>query len=242
MTPIEATRIEKSFGTTPVLRGVSLEVASGSIYGLLGRNGAGKTTLLKILIGLIHADSGEGRVLGARLASERPREKERVAYVAQGDFLPQWARIKDLIRFDAALRPKWDASRLDRWLHSVGISDKRRVDKLSVGQRKRFELELAMAGRPDALLLDEPFAGVDPVSRIELIEALLGHVAEKEATILMSSHIIGDLERLCDRIGILADGVIAFEDELDALRERGENLEEVGIALMRSTAMEGKLP
>ncbi len=219
MNPIEVSGLNKAFYTGPVLKGVDLTIPERSIYGLLGRNGAGKTTLLRCLMGLMHSDAGEARVLGQTLAKGCPAEKAHVAYVAQGEFLPAWARIKDLIRFETDLRPSWEPSSLDAWMSAEGMKPNHRVSEMSVGQRKRFELELTLAAQPKVILMDEPFAGLDPVSRAEFIEHVLAYAADQGITIVLSSHILGDLERLCDRIGLLAQGVITYEANMDDLKE-----------------------
>jgi ABC-2 type transport system ATP-binding protein len=234
MNPIEVRDVRKSFGSTVVLRGLSMSVKPASMYGLLGRNGAGKTTLLKILIGLLRASSGTAQVLGTSLSDGAPREKQDVAYVSQTPLLPSWASVDDLMRFDAAARPEWHPDSLQRWLDAEGIEASRKVGSLSAGQSKRVELELALAGKPSVLLLDEPFAGLDPVSRAEFIETLVTHAVDSSATVLLSSHILSDLERLCDRVGFLARGIIAHEDSMDALKARGDSLEDVGVELIRS--------
>ncbi len=221
MNPVEVTGLRKTFISGPVLNGLELNVPEQSIYGLLGRNGAGKSTLLRCVMGLVRANAGEARILGANLAKGCPPEKAQVAYVAQGEFLPSWARISDLIQFESALRPLWDATSLEAWMKTERLVASRRVKEMSVGQRKRLELELALAARPKVMLMDEPFAGLDPVSRAEFTEQVLAHAAEHGVTIVLSSHILSDLERLCDRIGVLAQGVIAFESELDDLKEGG---------------------
>ena len=239
MNPIEVNEVEKCFGSTQVLRGLSLSVERGSIYGLLGRNGAGKTTLMKILIGLLRADSGSAQVLGSALCDAVPDQKQKVAYVAQGEFLPPWASIKNLMHFDAVVRADWHPDSLRRWLDAERIGEKRTIGTLSSGQSKRVELELAIAGRPSVLLLDEPFAGLDPVSRAEFTQSLIAHAADSGATILLSSHILTDLERLCDRVGFLVRGVLAHEAPVDSLKADGDTLEDVGVELLRALEKRG---
>lgn len=219
MNAIEVRGLKKKFRSAAVLDGLELSIPPGSIYGLFGRNGAGKTTLLNCLIGLMHPSAGEARVLGADLANGCPPEKAQVAYVAQGEFLPSWAQIEHLIRFEAALRPAWDHTLLVAWMRSERLDPRRNVGELSVGQRKRLELELALAAQPNVMILDEPFAGLDPVSRAEFTEQLLGYTADHQPTVILSSHALNDLERLCDRVGLLGKGVIAYEGDLDALKE-----------------------
>lgn len=128
-------------------------------------------------------------------------------------------------------------------MRGAGIVPRRKVRELSGGERKRLELELALAAQPEVLLLDEPFIGLDPVARAEFMGQLMGFAADQEATILISSHVIGDLERMCDRVGILARGAIAHESTLEELKSgRGESLEEVAVKLMRKLEAEEVSP
>jgi ABC-2 type transport system ATP-binding protein len=218
MNAIEVKGLHKSFGEQPVLGSLNLSVALGSIYGLLGRNGAGKTTLLKVLIGLLIPDEGSGLVLGNDLARGTTNHEEDIGYVAQGEILPGFATIRDLIEFESSLRPKWNSTDLDDWLEKEKIRIDRKARALSVGQRKRLELELVLAGHPAVLLMDEPLAGLDPVSRSEVMERLAALVAGNKRTILLSSHILSDLERLCDRIGVMSEGHLAMESDIDAFK------------------------
>jgi ABC-2 type transport system ATP-binding protein len=218
MNAIEVTGLSKSFGEQPVLRNLDLTVPLGSIYGLLGRNGAGKTTLLKTLIGLLVPDEGRGLVLGDDLARGTADHKQDIGYVAQGEILPGFATIRDLIEFESSLRPKWNSAVLDAWLEKEELRFDRKARALSVGQRKRLELELVLAGHPAVLLMDEPLAGLDPVSRSEIMERLTAFVAGNERTILLSSHILSDLERLCDRVGVMSEGHLVMEADIDAFK------------------------
>jgi ABC-2 type transport system ATP-binding protein len=234
MMPILARGIQKSFGATHVLRGLDLQVAIGSVYGLLGRNGAGKTTLIRVLMGLARPDAGSSSVLGRNLLADGSREKPSVGYVAQDGLLPLGMSIGELVDFDHALRPNWDPASLQRWLGKMQIDSRRKVRELSGGERKRLALELALAARPAVLLLDEPFIAIDPISRAELMGELMGFAAEHGATILISSHTMSDLERLCDRIGVVSRGVIAHESTLEELKSgAGGSLEEIAVDLMR---------
>lgn len=243
MTPILVRDLHKAFGNARVLRGLDLHVETGSIYGLLGKNGAGKTTLIRVLMGLARPDAGIVSVMGCDPLTSSSREKQRVAYVAQGELLPPGARVAEVVDFDRALRSTWDAVSLERWLGRAGIDPRRKVRELSGGQRKRLEVELAFAAQSELLLLDEPFLGLDPISRTELMGELMGFAADHETTILISSHVIGDLERMCDCVGILVRGVIAHESTVDELKSgAGGNLEEVLVALMHKLEAEEVAP
>jgi ABC-2 type transport system ATP-binding protein len=194
-------------------------------------------------MGLARPNAGSVAIMGSDLLTRGGREKQGVAYVAQGELLPPGARIAEVVDFDGALRSDWDPSSVSSWLKEARIDSRRKVRELSGGERKRLELELALAAKPKVLLLDEPFIGLDPVVRTELMGALLGFTADQEATILVSSHIIADLERMCDRIGILARGVIAHESTLEELKsEAGGSLEEVAVELMRKLEAGGGAP
>jgi ABC-2 type transport system ATP-binding protein len=243
MTPILVHGLRKSFGRSHVLRGLDLHVEAGSIYGLLGRNGAGKTTLIRVLMGLARPNAGSIAVMGCDPLTSSRREKQRVAYVAQGELIPPGASVAEVANLDAALRSKWNPASLEAWMRGAGIVPRRKVRELSGGERKRLELELALAAQPEVLLLDEPFIGLDPVARAEFMGQLMGFAADQEATILISSHVIGDLERMCDRVGILARGAIAHESTLEELKSgRGESLEEVAVKLMRKLEAEEVSP
>lgn len=243
MTPILVHELHKAFGNTCVLRGLDLHVETGSIYGLLGRNGAGKTTLIRLLMGLARPDAGSIAVMGCDPLTSSGREKQRVAYVAQGELVPPGARVAEVVDFDRALRSAWDAGSFERWLGKAGMDPRRKVRELSGGQRKRLELALALAAQPEVLLLDEPFIGLDPVARTEFMGELMGFAADQEATILISSHVIGDLERMCDRVGILARGEIAHESTLEELKSCcGGSLDEIAVKLMRKLEAEEVAP
>lgn len=203
---IDVKGITKAFGKQQVLREVTLQVAAGSIYGLLGRNGAGKTTLLKTVAGLLVADGGSARTDGV------------VTWVSEQTALPS-VYLNTLLALEADLAENFDRLRVEVLLNQLQIPLTKTVPELSVGQRRRFELELAFARSSTVLLLDEAFNGLDPVAHAEVLRALTTHVADTSAAVLLSSHSINDLERVCDRIGFLAHGRIAYEVDTDVAKE-----------------------
>jgi ABC-2 type transport system ATP-binding protein len=219
MTQIATEQLTKAFNGMPVLNGLNLSVPEGAVYGLLGRNGAGKTTLLKLAMGLLVPDKGHVVLLGQKLPTDRGEARLQIAYVAEQGLLPVWMSVRQVVRFEASVCPSFDADRVERYLAKSTTDDSRSVRTLSKGQRRRLDLELALARRPRVLLLDEPFDGLDPVSRTEAIETLVTHLSDCSTTVVVSSHVLTDLERISDRIGILAGGKIAFESDLDALKE-----------------------
>ena len=217
---LRANDLSKRFGEREVLRQLELSIPAGAVYGLLGRNGGGKTTLLGLLLGLLRPDRGDALVHGTDLRLS-PEIKRRVAYVAEAELLPGWATIADLMRLESSARDTWEPAALEAWLAAERLARGRAVQSLSKGQRKRLEVELALAGRPSVFILDEPLSGLDPVARAEILEALMAWVAESGATVIMSSHVLSELERICDRIGVLAGGRIALEASLDELKDGG---------------------
>jgi len=219
MTQIGAESLTKEFNGVRVLNGLNLSVPEGSVYGLLGRNGAGKTTLLKLLMGLLVPDSGHAVLIGQDIPSDRIEARRHIAYVAEQGLLPGWMNVRQVVRFEASVCSSFDVDRIESHLSRSVIHGSRYVRSLSKGQRRRLELELALARRPQVLLLDEPFDGLDPVSRTEAIETLVTHLCDYPTTVVVSSHVLTDLERVCTRVGILAGGKIAFEEELDELKE-----------------------
>jgi ABC-2 type transport system ATP-binding protein len=220
MTPIAFKHLTKAVGGTTVLHDLTWTVPPGAFCGLLGRNGAGKTVLLQTAMGLLLPDAGDALVLGHPLAVGCPEAKREVGYVPQDTWLPPWARVKDVMGVERAARRHWDGQAVERWLRQEGIPSRRPLKALSGGQRKRLELQLVLAARPRVLLMDEPFAALDPVSKAAFTSELLGYIAACETTLVLSSHALPDLERFCDRIAILAQGRIALELTMDELKSR----------------------
>ena len=201
-TALEATGLGKRYGRTWALRDCSLRVPAGRVAALVGPNGAGKTTLLHLAVGLTRPDSGTVRVLGD-VPGSRSEVLTRVGFVAQDTPLYRDFTAAKLITMGSKLNRRWDSAiALDR-LQRLGIPMDRPVGKLSSGQRAQVALALALAKRPDLLLLDEPVASLDPLARREFLQALMGSVAEHGTTVLLSSHLLGDLERVCDYLIVL---------------------------------------
>lgn len=213
---IDARRLTKSYGRGVVANnGLDLEIESGVVYGLIGRNGAGKTTTLRLLMGLLRPDSGTAQVLGHSLWNAPSAVRQRVTYVSQSQQLPIWMSLADLSRYSRAFYSRWDqrlADQLaDRWEVPRGMS----VGKLSGGQQRLVAILLALAARPEVLLLDEPAAGLDPIARDALNTCLVETMLENGCTILLSTHLIGDLERLATHVGIMDRGRVVQTGEVE---------------------------
>jgi ABC-2 type transport system ATP-binding protein len=213
---LETTRLGKRYKRSWALRDCSLRLPAGRVAGLVGPNGAGKTTLLHLAVGLLRPSEGSVRVLGES-PSENPGLLARVGFVAQDTPLYPGFTADGLIAMGCHLNPRWDASLARDRLRKLGIPLGRRVRKLSGGQRAQVALSLALAKGPELLLLDEPVASLDPLARREFLQGLMGAVADEGTTVLLSSHVVADLERVCDYLVILSAGRVQVLGAVDDL-------------------------
>jgi len=213
-----------------VLRGVSFGVAPGEVVGLLGRNGAGKTTLIRIAMGMIEPQQGRARLFGLDPHQEPLAVKRRVGYVSEDQVLPPFLRVGEVIDLHRRLFPTWDAEAAGDLRQRFSLDMGAKIGKLSRGQARQVALLCAVAHRPELLLLDEPAGGLDPVARREFLETSIQLLNEAGTTILFSSHQMGDVERMAERIVLLHDGRVLVDTGLDELRE------EFSLALVPSDA------
>ena len=210
-------RLSKAFRNgTVAVSGCDLQAAGGEVYGLIGRNGAGKTTALKLLMGLLRPDTGEARVLGRSLWDAPREHRQRVAYVSQGQQVPDWMSLADLGRYCSHFYETWDDDLLKEHARRWELPLKLAISKLSGGNQRLAALAVALATRPEVLLLDEPAAGLDPIARRELNSCLIDVLMRGDGcTILLSTHLLGDLERLATRVGIMDRGRIVAEGAVE---------------------------
>lgn len=221
---IHITGLHRNHGKLEVLRGLDLHVAKGSIYGLLGRNGCGKTTLFKIIAGLIKADQGEVLVNGIHPWNMDAFARQNVGYQAEKQLLPTHLRIGKLIAFCSQFYPAWDHELCSSLLNRFQINPKQRVHTLSLGKQRLVSFILAIAPRPDLLLLDEPAANLDVVARRELLNEVLDLSRQIGKTVVFSTHILTDVERIADQVGIIGDGKLLISAPLDDLKEEVKQL------------------
>jgi ABC-2 type transport system ATP-binding protein len=214
---LEATALGKRYGSAWALRDCTLTIPPGSVTALVGPNGAGKTTLLQLAVGLIEPTTGAISVLGHGPRTEPLAVLPRVGFVAQDHPLPRRFTIGETLRLGRELNPSWDDAVAARRIDELGLSRSRRVGTLSGGQQAQIALTLALAKRPQLLLLDEPVASLDPLARREFLTGVLGAVTETGITVVLSSHIVADLERVCDRLIILALGRTQLAGPIDEI-------------------------
>jgi ABC-2 type transport system ATP-binding protein len=217
---LQLRQLKRSFGTVAAVNGVDMNVHSGEIYGFLGVNGAGKTTTLRLLMGILAADSGAISILGETTRRTSVSQKQRIGYVSQEQNFYPWMTSRALGRFVGSFYPTWDRNEFSRLLKVFEIPEERRSSGLSGGMRAKLALSLALASRPALLVLDEPTAGMDPVARREFMEIIVAQSRQHGRTTLFSSHLIDEVERCADRVGIIHQGRMRFEGGLQDLRDR----------------------
>jgi ABC-2 type transport system ATP-binding protein len=215
---LETENLSKRYGGTWALRDCALTIPTGRVAALVGPNGAGKTTLLHLAVGLLQPTAGEVRVCGIS-PRERPKEAlPRVGFVAQDHPLYRGFRVSEMLTLGRKLNPRWDDTVARARLERLGIPLDRPIGKLSGGQQAQVSLALVVAKRPELILLDEPLASLDPLARREFLRALVDAATEDGLTVLLSSHIIGDLERVCDYLVILAAARVQLAGDIEEIR------------------------
>jgi ABC-2 type transport system ATP-binding protein len=216
--PILVQNIHRSFGGMPVINDLSFSVRPGSIYGFLGRNGSGKTTTLRMLAGLIKPATGTVRVLGHNPFTMGAAERQWLGYMSEKAIIPPMIKVRNVLRLGRDLYPNWDAALAESLLAKYGISPKARSSTLSAGNQRLLGFIMAIAPRPKVLLLDEPAANLDVVARREILDDILDLLRDCGAAVLFSTHILSDVERVADEIGILANGTLRVSEPLDELK------------------------
>ncbi len=215
---IEARGLVKSFDGFHALDGLTLTAPKGAVYGLVGPNGAGKSTFIRHLAGIYRQDAGELLVEGEPVF-ENPAAKAKIAYIPDDIFFYTQAGIRDMARFAQSLYPSFDPERYEKLSGLFGLDPKRPMRKLSKGQQKQAAFQIAMAQRPELLVLDEPVDGLDPVMRRQVWSVLLSDVEQYGTTVLVSSHNLRELEDVCDHVGIMNHGRMLVERSLSELQE-----------------------
>ncbi|MEV5576128.1 ABC transporter ATP-binding protein [Spirillospora sp. NPDC052269] len=213
---IEASGLGKRYGRSWALRDCSLSIPSGHVVGLVGPNGAGKTTFLSMAVGLSTPTTGEVRLLGRHRAGS-PDALDMVAFVAQDAALYRNLSVTDMLRVGRSLNRRWDERTARDRLAELGIPLDRKVGALSGGQRAQVALSLALAKRPGLLILDEPLAALDPLARHEFMSSLMAAVAEDGVSVVFSSHVVAELERVCDYLIVLQDGQVQVSGGVEDL-------------------------
>jgi len=214
---IETFHLTKRFGRTLAVNDLSLTIPRGSTYGLLGPNGAGKSTTIKMLMGMLPPTSGAPRVLGIDVREDAVQVKQRVGYVPEAHYIYRWMRVKEVIGFCKSCFETWNDETCREMLELFALDPEKKVKQLSKGTLTKLALLLAVSHDPELLLLDEPLSGLDPIVREEFLDGVLRTICNRGQTVLISSHMLDDVRRLADTVGVLNEGRLVVQGNLDEL-------------------------
>ncbi len=233
---ISVSELTRRFGDTTALDSVTLSLPRGAVYGLVGANGAGKTTLIRHILGLLRAERGSVRVFGLDPVADPVAVLLRIGCLSEENDLPGWMRVDELIRYTSAFYPKWDDAYAEELRRAFALDPAAKIKDLSRGQRARAGLLIALAHRPELLVLDEPSSGLDPVVRRDILGAVIRTIADEGRTVLFSSHLLDEVEEVADHVTMIDHGRIVLSAPLDAIKESHRSLNEAFIAHVGSAA------
>lgn len=226
---ISVSNLTRRFGRNMALDSVSLSLPRGAVYGLVGANGAGKTTLIKHIMGLLRAQSGAVRVFGLDPVVDPVGVLARIGYLSEENDVPGWMRVEQLIRYSKAFYSAWDDAYAEELRLAFALDLGAQIKTLSKGQKARVGLLVALAHRPELLVLDEPSSGLDPIVRRDILGAVIRTIADEGRTVLFSSHLLDEVEQVADHVTMISQGRIVLSEPMDAIRQAhgGASLDEV---------------
>lgn len=216
---IEVQGLSRHFGKKEALRDINLTVRPGQVFGLVGENGAGKTTLIRHLLGAYSAKTGSVRVFGFDPVANPVAVLGRTGYLSEDRDLPLWMKVRELMAYTAAFYPDWDQPFAEDLRKRFGLSLDTKIKALSRGEKAKAGLLMALAHRPDLLLLDEPSSGLDAVARKDILGEVIRSVAEEGRTVIFSSHLLDEVERVSDHVAMIHDGAVTLDMSMDELKE-----------------------
>lgn len=216
--------VSRRFGRLIALNDVSFDIPRGCVFGLVGENGAGKTSLIKMMLGMLRPNAGEVRVFGEDPVRAPEAVLSQLGYLSEDRDLPDWMRLHELIRYTRAFYPSWDDAYAQELMDMFGLDLNAKIGKLSRGQRAQAGLVTALSYRPPMLLLDEPSSGLDAAVRRDILGAIIRTVAEEGRTVLFSSHLLDEVERVADQIAMIHQGKLVLNGSLDAVRAQHQRL------------------
>ena len=232
---IHVSDLTRRFGTHTALASVSLSLTRGAVYGLVGANGAGKTTLIQHILGLLRAERGSVRVFGLDPVADPVGVLSRIGYLSEENDLPGWMRVDELMRYSRAFYPAWDDAYAAQLQTHFALDPTATIKSLSKGQKARAGLLIALAYRPELLVLDEPSSGLDPMVRRDILGAVIRTIADEGRTVLFSSHLLEEVEQVADHVTMIDHGRIVLSASLADVRQSHGSLDAAFIALVGST-------
>ncbi len=217
---IATSGLTKYFGNKSVVKDLHLKIPTGSVTGLLGLNGAGKTTTIRMLMGMLEPTRGSCRVLGKNSSEFTAEHRAKIGYSVEGHFLYGWMTVRESERFHRDTFPVWSSSFFNDTVNRFGLDPSQKIRSLSRGQRAGVSIALTLAASPELLILDDPALGLDPVSRRALNETIIDFCDGGRRTVLLSSHLLDDIERVADRVAIMVHGRVVVDTTIDDFRNR----------------------
>ena len=214
---VEVADLSRSFGKTEALHEINFEATRGKVYGLVGANGAGKTTLIKHLLGLLRAKSGTVRVFGQDPVKRPAEVLKHIGYLSEGRDIPNWMRIDELMRYTSAFHASWDQAYARELLDTFSLDGDKNIASLSRGMRAQVALIAAVAHRPELLILDEPSSGLDAIVRKDILNAVVRTISEEGRTVIFSSHLLEEVERLSDHVTMIHQGRVTLDSSLETI-------------------------
>jgi len=233
---INVVGLTRRYDCKAALDSVSLALARGAVYGLVGANGAGKTTLIKHILGLLRAEQGTVRVFGLDPVADPVGVLSRIGYLSEENDLPGWMRVDELIRYSRAFYPAWDDAYAEELRQTFALANAAKVKELSKGQKARLGLLVALAFRPELLVLDEPSSGLDPIVRRDILGAVMRTIADEGRTVLFSSHLLDEVEEVADHVTMISAGRIALSEPLAAIKASHGSLSKAFVVHVGTTA------
>ena len=225
--------LSKRFGKRAAVDGLAFEVPTGGVCGFLGRNGAGKTTSIRMMMNLTEPSAGQALLLGLDSRRHHAELMSRVGYVAEVPTLYDWMTVREVVRFTSQFYAKWNSPAVDALLDRFGLDQRQKVRHLSRGMKAQLALALAMGHDPELLILDEPATGLDVLVRRDFLESIIQIIQQEGRTVLFSSHLVHEVERVADQIVVIEQGRPLLSARLDELKQQeGKSLEDIFVSLV----------
>ncbi len=210
--------LAKSFGRKKVLENFNMTLQKGKVHGLIGKNGEGKTTLARMIMGIIPSNEGEIIYKDQNIGFKKTTYKKEIGYIPEDSFLYSWMTIKDLLDFNSSFYPKWNQKKADEILEKFSLDKKQRIKTLSRGMKLKLGLIVALAAEPELLILDDPTSGIDVPTRQDFLRGIIRELSEAGTTILFSTHLVHELERIVDHLSILSEGHLILDENYQQIK------------------------